>query len=627
MKAKEDHLTGASTSAGETAIGRKLRLGLLMDSSEIPNWAYTMLSRIAGSDYGAIELVVFNESDTLAVPNSGGPQPLTPVVESPFWETANSLLQRAVRNHWVKPITRLLRRVAKAHHLHGNSQGPNVQELWTSLINEPAPEPNALEPMDSSDLLRAVPAIQVGPKPTQLSALVNAGDIATVKAYNLDVLIRLGLCALRGEMLNAARFGVWSFDLGDNDARRRPAGVWEVLEGAPCTACVLQILGKEPGNAMVLARSWSATVPFSIVANRNQLYWKSALLLPRKLEELHRFGERAFFEKVKEKNRHLGFYSHPPYNTPTQSELNLLLPRLQQRSEELARQQKSSWEQWILLYDLKEAGPSTSGPSTSLWRYKRIVPPQDRYWADPFPVLQDGRYWIFIEEYLLDAAKGHISVFAMDCNGKYEAPTRVLERPYHLSYPFIFRYQGSWYMIPETKQNRSVELYESVSFPDQWKLRRVLLDGVEAVDPTLFAYRGKWWLFANMVENKSATSTWDELFVFHTDDPIEGVWKSHARNPIVSDVRRARPAGRLFVHNGIIYRPGQDCSRCYGYGIRLHEILTLTEEEYREKEVCAIEPLWAPDLLGVHTLNFEQELSVADALTLRRRGLPESPRA
>src|SRR4029077_1433734 len=338
-------ITVESTSAAVSGLGRKLRLGLLMDSSEIPNWAYTMLSRIAGSDYAAIELVVFNESDTRAVPNSGGPQPLTPVVESPFWETANSLLQRAVRNHWVKPITRLLRRVAKAHHLHCNSQGPNVQELWTSLINEPAPEPNALEPMDSGDLLRAVPAIQVGPKPTQLSALVDAGDIATVKAYNLDVLIRLGLCALRGEMLNAARFGVWSFDLGDNNARRRPAGVWEVLEGAPCTACVLQILGKEPGNAMVLARSWSATVPFSIVANRNQLYWKSALLLPRKLEELHRFGERAFFEKVKEKNRHLGFYSHPPYNTPTQSELNLLLPRLQQRSEELARQQKSSWEQ------------------------------------------------------------------------------------------------------------------------------------------------------------------------------------------------------------------------------------------------------------------------------------------
>src|SRR4029077_7128363 len=247
-------ITVESTSAAVSGLGRKLRLGLLMDSSEIPNWAYTMLSRIAGSDYAAIELVVFNESDTLAVPNSGGPQPLTPVVESPFWETANSLLQRAVRNHWVKPITRLLRRVAKAHHLHGNSQGPNVQELWTALINEPAPEPNALEPMDSNDLLRAVPAIQLTSQVIPFSAHFDTDDMTTIKAYNLDVLIRLGFRALRGEMLNAARFGVWSFDLGDNDASCRPAGIWEVLEGAPCTTCVLRILDKEPGNAMVLAR-------------------------------------------------------------------------------------------------------------------------------------------------------------------------------------------------------------------------------------------------------------------------------------------------------------------------------------------------------------------------------------
>ena len=75
--------------------------------------------------------------------------------------------------------------------------------------------------------------------------------------------------------------------------------------------------------------------------------------------------------------------------------------------------------------------------------------------------------------------------------------------------------------------------------------------------------------------------------------------------------------GVLFAHDGVIYRPGQDSSRCYGYGIRLYELLTLTEKEYEENEVCTIEPRWAPDLLGVHTLNFEQGLSVADALIRR----------
>ena len=291
-----------------------------------------------------------------------------------------------------------------------------------------------------------------------------------------------------------------------------------------------------------------------------------------------------------------------------------MLPNLQQRLEEFERQQENSWEQWILLYCLQQ-----NGPSTSLWKYKRIVPPQDRYWADPFPVFHDGRYWVFIEEYLLDAAKGHISVLAMNRDGKYETPRRVLERPYHLSYPYIFSYEGVWYMIPETKQNRSVELYECVSFPDQWKLRRVLIEDIEAVDATLFRHQDRWWIFANIAENKGVSSTWDELFVFHSDNPVDGTWKPHARNPVVSDVRRARPAGRLFAHDGVIYRPGQDSSRCYGYGIRLHELLTLTEEEYQEREVCFIEPRWAPDLIGVHTLNFAQGISVADALIRRPR--------
>jgi hypothetical protein len=579
-----------------------------------------MLRRIAASDYATIDLIVFNRAAKPTVPNTATPQPATLVHERSVRESVKGVFERLEQYPWLEPWTRIIRRsVAKARRFAGNRREPEPQNLWADLMNEPAPEPDAFKPIDASDLLRGIPAIEVSPRLTQFSDRFDADNIATIKAYDLDILIRLGFRILRGEILNAARFGVWSYHHGDNYVNRgESAGVWEVLEGAPCTGSVLQILNEDISNGVVLGRSWSATVPFSIVANRNDLYWKTASLLPRKLEELHRFGEQVFFDRVKEENRHLHFYSHRLYTAPTQSELNILLPRLRQRSEEFTRQQKSSLEQWILLYELKEAAPSTS-----LWRYKRIVPPQDRYWADPFPILQAGRYWIFIEEYLFDTGKGHISVIAMDRDGKYETPRRVLERPYHLSYPCIFSYEGVWYMIPETKRNRTVELYECVSFPDQWKLRRVLIEGVEAVDATVFAHHDRWWMFANIAEYNGTTSTWDELFVFHADDPVEGTWKRHPRNPVVSDVRRARPAGRLFTHEGVIYRPGQDCSRCYGYGIRLHELLRLTEEDYQEKEVCVIEPRWAPDLLGVHTLNFEQGLSIADALIRRPRALAE----
>src|ERR1043166_4731722 len=602
------------SSAVPGGLGRKLRLGILLDSDQTPNWTYTILRRIAGSGYATIDLVVFCDSITAKSPKTEILH-LVPATKSVTQETLESPSQRITRWFKCKPSIRLLHRViTKRIHLHTDNQERKAKEFWTTLINAPPPDPNAFKLIDSSELLQAIPAIRAR-NLTPSCAQLDADSIATVKEFDLDVLVSLGFHPFQGEILNAARFGFWSFNDGNQEAN----GVWEVLEDDPCTVCALQILNDEPKNSIMLARSWSATTRFSVSANQNQLFWKRALLLPRKLEELHRFGDRVFFQKTKEQNHRLSFYSRPFRQPPTESELNLLLPRLQQKSQDITDQQKSFWEQWILLYDFEG-----NGPSSALWKYKRIVPPKDRYWADPFPIFQDNAYWIFLEEYLLETAKGHISVLKIDRSGQYEMPQKVLEQPYHLSYPFVFTHRGGWYMIPETKQNRRLEIYECVSFPNRWKFRRILLDDVEAVDPTLFHYRGRWWMFVNMVEYKGLTSTWDELFVFYTDDPVDGVWQSHARNPIVSDVRRARPAGRIFIHNGVIYRPGQDCSRCYGYGIRLHEILTLTEEEYQENEICVVEPLWAPDLLGVHTLNFERDLSVADALTRRRHESAES---
>jgi hypothetical protein len=40
-----------------------------------------------------------------------------------------------------------------------------------------------------------------------------------------------------------------------------------------------------------------------------------------------------------------------------------------------------------------------------------------------------------------------------------------------------------------------------------------------------------------------------------------------------SDVRKARPAGRLFHHDNDIYRPSQGCSVGYGHGLVLNKIL------------------------------------------------------
>jgi len=104
---------------------------------------------------------------------------------------------------------------------------------------------------------------------------------------------------------------------------------------------------------------------------------------------------------------------------------------------------------------------------------------------------------------------------------------------------------------------------------------------------------------------------WDELHVFHADSPL-GPWTPHPRNPVVSDVRRARPAGRLFRYNGAWYRPAQDCAAGYGAGLAIQRITRLDTERYEEAPVASLTPSWRSGLTGFHTVNAAGGLTVID---------------
>jgi hypothetical protein len=71
----------------------------------------------------------------------------------------------------------------------------------------------------------------------------------------------------------------------------------------------------------------------------------------------------------------------------------------------------------------------------------------------------------------------------------------------------------------------------------------------------------------------------------------------------VSDVRTARPAGRLFQHEGAWYRPSQDGTRRYGRAIVISRITRLDFGGYAETPVHRIDADWAPGGLATHTFN------------------------
>lgn len=173
-------------------------------------------------------------------------------------------------------------------------------------------------------------------------------------------------------------------------------------------------------------------------------------------------------------------------------------------------------------------------------------------------------------------------------------------------------------MIPETADNQTIELYRCEEFPHRWVFEKNLMNQVEAYDSTLLEYDGRWWLFTNMRKHVSCSSH-ESLYLFYADSPLSDAWIAHPHNPIETRSSHARPGGRIFLEEGKLYRPSQNCAGSYGRGLNLNQILQLDEQIYRESTISQCLPEGQSDLNGMHTLDSCPGLVVSDALLVHKR--------
>jgi hypothetical protein len=464
-------------------------------------------------------------------------------------------------------------------------------------------------PTEIGDLVGTAPQLVVRPRQTKYCDYFEPEDIERIRAYNLDVALRLGFRILKGDALQVARFGVWSYHHADNAWNRGgPPGFWEVAKATPVTGAVLQILSEELDNGRVIYRSYSATNPYSVAKNLRSYYWKSAAFVPRKLSELYDVGPPALTDPIAN-----GFtaYSNRLYKQPSNSEMLRILPRVVVRYAREKIRTTGTRDQWFLAYKLRR---STSGdsdvPDRTFYNFKLIVPPIDRFWADPFPIEYAGRYYVFFEEYLYKTRRGHISVFPLTEEGGIGTAQVALQTPHHLSYPNVFAWRGEVYMLPEAADSGRVQLYRCAEFPSRWEAAGVPLEATAGADPTIAKIGDRWWLFLTLA--RPGTDSWDdELHLYFAETPL-GPWTPHPRNPIKSDVRGARPAGRVFEYRGEFYRPAQVCAPRYGYGMTIHRITRIDERAFEEIPAATIRPEWLPGLRGTHTINAVGDLTVID---------------
>ncbi|WP_211176184.1 hypothetical protein [Brasilonema sp. UFV-L1] len=198
--------------------------------------------------------------------------------------------------------------------------------------------------------------------------------------------------------------------------------------------------------------------------------------------------------------------------------------------------------------------------------------------ADPFMVRENGTWYMFFEVLNGLDQQGDIGLAISNDGFKWKYQQIVLDEPFHLSYPYVFKHQNDYYMIPESYKANSVRLYKAVDFPTKWTFVKTLLDDADYVDSSVFHDKGMWWMFTTSPKS-------DILRLYYATHFMEA-WTEHPKSPVIEkNLNIARPGGRVIVYNDRIFRYTQDDEHFYGNKVRAFEITELTTTTYEEKEV------------------------------------------
>lgn len=202
--------------------------------------------------------------------------------------------------------------------------------------------------------------------------------------------------------------------------------------------------------------------------------------------------------------------------------------------------------------------------------------------ADPFIIKDDNKFYMFFEvlEKYKDKASIGLATSISGENWNYEKI--ILNEPFHLSYPYVFKDKEKYYMIPECGQSGYVKLYVSEAFPYKWKLVANLLAGTYG-DSSIIYEDDMYWLFAEKKNEDEKRNC--NLHLFYSKK-LTSDWKEHPKSPlIINNTNLARPAGRIIKLNKDIFRFSQNDSPYYGKSLNMFKIIKLNEIEFEESQI------------------------------------------
>jgi hypothetical protein len=426
-------------------------------------------------------------------------------------------------------------------------------------------------------------------------------DVATIKRYQLDFILRFGFNIIRGEILQAARYGVWSYHHDDEHRYRGgPPCFWEMLHGDPRTGAILQRLTDRLDGGIILHRGYFKTSPVSYVKNLDRAYLGTTDWCARVCAEIV-LGQTDKFHLPPSTSQ------APIYRFPSNGMFLYFL--LKVSCALLKRLWRLTfyidvWNVGITENRLEEI--VDNGYVEHIQWAKQDQP--KHYTADPFAYRKNGKYHALVEDFDYASGGKICEVVFPDALEAYNFKT-VFHNAYHMSYPYLFSENGDLYCLPETHENNKVCLYKNVG--STWTYVRTLIDGLPIVDPVLFKYRDLYWLFFTLQDDGFYGNL--KLHAAYAER-LDATWQLHPLNPLKCDVSASRSAGNPVVIRGKLYRPSQDCSETYGGAVVVNEILALSPTTFEEVAVAHIKPRpTSPYPHGLHTLSALEQVTFVDS--------------
>ena len=549
----------------------KLKIGLIVDSELVSKYVYELAEWAKTQENLFISHFLLQKSTSARI----------------------AATKDNIRSGWQKTLSGVMRRrflalITRFEHSRLRGEIHFKDHLKLADLKEIVPESITITPLISKE---------------GLALHYSTEDIQKIRDLRLDLLIHCGSGILTGEILESSRLGIVLIIHGDDRTNRcGPPGFWEVHSKQDHTGFKICQLTEE-GERNILFRGSTQTRPYFLL-NQAVAFVKSYFYLRQLIRTTAVTGELP-----------AALDSQPDFHPLSKSlgsreELKYILNFVISAT-------LTTFGRIVLKKNIRfgVAYMKCDWKSLVMCQARKIETPANHFLADPFVIREGDRDFCFLEDYDYKISRGFICAYELK-EDTAERLGEVIVEPFHLSFPYLFRYESKLYMCPECSENKDIRVYECVDFPLKWKLSKILMSNISAVDTMIFERDGLWWLFTNIDPTNTGRFE-SELFIFYSDNPLGDEWHPHPKNPVLMDSTKGRNGGILYDDKWV-YRVAQKQGfKVYGKEFSINKITVLNKYEYEETEVCAAEPKFFPGLIGCHHLHSNGDITVFDYLALR----------